>query len=172
MPDYSVRYSNFWGEGETWEAPTDNNPVTLAHIIRVLNGGWIIGMRFLQQPTDLERHLALLEDPTTGAVLRAAAFKEPIEFAMPKWQSVYFHPRYRVESDDVIQACIWYPFGGYSRQLDYLTGGSVTHGNIRLSNEDASPATAGQFTYSASLAPGASYSGSAYAIDIIFKEDD
>jgi hypothetical protein len=172
MPDYSRRYKNFWPEGETWDNPNDYNAVTLGHVTKFLTGGWLLGMRFLQDPSDGERHMALLEDATTGDVLRAAAFAEPIAFAMPKWQSVYWHPRFRVEADEVWQTCIWYAAGNYSRQLDYLTGGSVTHGNIKLSNEDTGGPTAGLFSYSTDLNPWTAYSGSAYAIDVIYMEDE
>jgi hypothetical protein len=172
VPDYSKRYKNFWAGGETWEVPTDPNPVTIGHVLKFGVGGYLLGMRFLQDPADAFPHIAILTDVIMAAPVRAVVFREPAVFAMPKWQSVYWNPRVRVEAGDVWLCAIWYQFGYYSRQLHYLDGGSVTHGNITLDNEDAATTTAGAFTYSADLYPGSSFEGSAYGIDVIFAEDE
>jgi hypothetical protein len=171
VSDLSVRYQNFWAGGEPWDFPIDTNPVTLAHILRFLTGGYVIGARYLHLPGDDAAHIALVQDAVTGENYCAAAFRHYGAVGMPKWESVYFHPRFRVESDDLIQLAIWFPGGNYSRQLDYAGSTAIDHGNIELPGSTELGVTAGLFTYSADLNPNSAFSGSVYGIDVIFRED-
>ena len=171
MSDLSVRYKNFWADGESWDFPVDTNPVTLTNIYRLLADGFVIGARFLRYPGDDTNHIALIQDAVTGENLRAAAFPHYGPNAMPKWESVYFHPRYRCTAGDLVQLAVWYPHGAYARQLDYAGASAIDHGNIELPGSDELGVTAGLFTYSASLNPGSAYSGSVYAVDVIYRED-
>jgi hypothetical protein len=166
-----VQYQNFFDGSEPWDSPTDNNPVTVANNVQFLTDGWLIGMRFLRRSDDAQCHMAMVQDTVNGFIYRAAVYKDwPITPGDPsRWETVYFTPRLPIAANDVYVLAVWFKAGKYSRILDYMSGGDVTHGNLRMHNF-SSTFHAGIFTYAANLDPGSEFGAGIYAVDAVFTE--
>lgn len=171
MPDHSVRYQNFWDGTESWDSPSDPQVVTVAQVVRFLAPGAVIGLRYLRQSGDADYHIGMLRDVETQAFIRVFLFRDFGAPAGAEWQTTYFNPQHHVDIGDQVQIAVCFGSGGYSRILHFSDGGDVTHGNIVFDNLESFGAPSGSFSYDPLDFAYSSYLNSAYAIDLVFRED-